>query len=54
MKIAKNRGEQKLAMFSYSKTYGKGCLSHPTVEEHLKIAQELLHFIKAKNLIQLN
>lgn len=54
VKIAKNSGEQKLEMFSYSKTYGKGCLSHPTVEEHLKIAQELLNFIKAKNLIQLN
>lgn len=54
VRIAKNRGEQKLEMFAYSKTYGKGCLSHPTVEEHLKIAQELFHFIKAKNLIQLN
>jgi hypothetical protein len=54
VRIAKNRGEQKLEMFAYSKTYGKGCLSHPTVEEHLKIAQELFNFIKAKNLIQLN
>ena len=46
--------QQKLEMFAYSKTYGKGCLSHPTVEEHIKIAEELYHFIKAKNLIQLN
>lgn len=52
--IAKIKGEQKLEMFSYSKTYGKGCLSHPTVEEHLKIAQELYQFIEGRNLIKLN
>lgn len=53
VKIAKKKGEQKIIQFSFSKTYGNGCMSHPTVQEHQQIAGELYRFITQNKIVKL-
>lgn len=40
-------GIKPLHIFSFSTTYQSGCLGHPNVEEHGKMAKELVTFLKS-------
>jgi lysophospholipase L1-like esterase len=44
--ILSNTGDQKVAVYLFSKQYHNGCDSHPDLEEHKQIANELTVFIK--------
>lgn len=44
--VKKETGDQKVFYFSYKHKYEGGCSGHPNTEEHQKMADELLPFIR--------
>lgn len=44
-------GDQNIYKYFFEKQYNHGCDSHPDLQEHQEIAEQLTHFIKENNLV---